>query len=98
MRKKPVAPTARAKKSNRDELNNGIRYGALQFAIAVLGNAAIGHITGAYTVTELTGKMHIVRLHHEGPYCLTHDSYNDDHTALIRLYLTRLSKPVGGEA
>lgn len=97
MSKKPAAK-APAKKPTRDELSNGIRYGALQFAIAVLGNAAVGHITGAYTVTELTGKMHVVRLHHEGPYCLTHESYNDDHTALIRLYLARLDKPVGGEA
>lgn len=95
MSKKPTAK-ARGKTANHDELNNGIRYGSLQFAIAVLGYAAIGHITGAYTVTELTGKMHIVRLHHDGPYCLTHDSYNDDHTALIRLYLARLGKPVGG--
>ena len=97
MSKKPAAK-ARGKTANRDELNNGIRYGALQFAIAVLGNAAIGHITGAYTVTELTGKMHIVRLHHDGPYCLTNDSYNDDHTALIRLYLARLGKPIRGTA
>lgn len=49
-------------------------------------------------MTELTGKMHIVRLHHDEPYCLTHSSYNDDHTALIRLYLARLGKPVGGKA
>ena len=97
MSNKPAA-TRRPKDCRRDELSNGIRYGALQFAIAVLGNAAVGHITGAYTVTELTGKMHIVRLHHEGPYCLTHDSYNDGHTALIRLYLARLGKPVGGKA
>lgn len=97
MSRKPTA-TARAKTTNHDELNNGIRYGALQFAIAVLGNAAIGHITGAYTVTELSGNMHVVRLHYEGPYCLTHDSYNDDHTALIRLYLARLGKPIGGVA
>ena len=97
MSKKPTA-NARAKTGNRDELNNGIRYGALQFGIAVLGNAAIGHITGAYMVTELTGKMHIVRLHHDEPYCLTHSSYNDDHTALIRLYLARLGKRIGGKA
>jgi hypothetical protein len=74
----------------RQKLDDAIRYGQLQLAVYILGYAHIGHITGAYCVTELNGSMFVVRIRKEGPYCITCKSDKDDHASLVRLYLARL--------
>lgn len=81
------------KKTSASSLDEGIRFGQLQLAIHVLGGATLGHITGAYCITELWGTMHVVRLRDGQPYCITCKSGNDDHTSLVRLYLARLGSP-----
>lgn len=81
-----------ARQAAQESMDNAVRFGQLQLAIAILGNAQVGHVTGAYTVTELSGKMHIVRPSEDAFYCLTCKSDNDDHTAITRLYAARLGR------
>ncbi len=76
--------------SARQKLDDAIRYGQLQLAVHILGYASIGHITGAYCVTELSGTMFIVRFRDAGPYCITCQSDKDDHASLVRLYRARV--------
>jgi hypothetical protein len=51
----------------------------------------VGHITGGYTVADLTtGKLHVVTLRQGSYHCIPCESDNDNHTAVVRLYLARL--------
>lgn len=83
---------ADVRRANREGFDAALRFGALQLAIAVLGNAQIGHLADAYTVTEFTGVMYAVRLRDEGPYCLQCKISTCDHASLVRLYLARIGK------
>jgi hypothetical protein len=88
-----MSPAKKAGKSTGRSLDDGIRFGQLHLAIHVLGCATLGHITGAYCVTEFSGDMSLVRLREGHPFCVTCKSGNDDHTSLVRLYLARLGQP-----
>jgi hypothetical protein len=90
MTKKP-----RKNPSAREKLDDAIRFGQIHLAVHILGYANLGHITGAYCITELSGKMFIVRMRGNSPYCTTCQNDNDDHTSLVRLYRARLGDPKG---
>lgn len=80
------------RKMNRERFDGAMRYGHLQLAVAVLGNAVISHHGGSYLVNEFTGGRFLVQVNTEGPYCVKCDSDKDEHASLVRLYLARIGK------
>lgn len=83
---------ATARRTNRERFDGAVRYGQLQLAVAVLGNAIISHHDGSYLVNEFTGGRFLVRAKTNGLACATCDSDNDDHASLVRLYLARIGQ------
>lgn len=82
----------RQRKANRERFDSAVRYGHLQLAVAVLGNAVISHHGTSYLVNELTGGRFLVQTTADGPRCATCKSDKDEHASLVRLYLARIGR------
>lgn len=80
------------RKANRERFDGAVRYGHLQLAVAVLGNAVISHHGKSYVINELTGDRFLVQITDAGPQCATCKSDKDEHASLVRLYLARIGK------
>lgn len=83
---------AKERQANRRRFDEAARFGLLQQAIAVLGGAQIGHLSGAYLVSEFGGGRFVVRLRGDKPHCITCESDSDEHASLVRLYLARIGE------
>lgn len=79
-------------KANRERLDAAIRYGHLQLAVAVLGNAVISHHGNSYVVNELTGDRFLVLVSGDARRCNNCNSEVCLHASLVRLYLARIGK------